>query len=382
VRFWVAGLPADQALAVVPRQDALVAGAVALSVFVIIGLIAVAIAYLLDRQGAPSTPTRIGLVLLAVIGLVPVIVVADLDTQKTAVCVASVVVVGALIVFLSIAFGERLPEDGGVTDGRRRRAGGEGPLRRAATTSREALERSGIADTDRVRRGAPPPPMRITTLGQLFQLLTAVLGGLVLYRVIRERSGDEEWWVLGTYVLVVLLYFACISVARATDRGFRWYGLAVFLAVAVFGAVASTMRAADNLKIQAAAVLLKDENQPICGVFVAETSDRFYLGRLDPDRARRTGRTSYLFWVAKSDLVDWAVTPLQSKGSAVHALPALSAELVRDRHQRLTTTRTATTTGGGRKPKTATKTTKTRTAPPPGQGKASCHLLTLPGGAA
>jgi hypothetical protein len=54
VRFWAAQLPADQALQVVPRDDLIIVGAVALGLFTVLGVIAVAGVYAIDSAGRPT----------------------------------------------------------------------------------------------------------------------------------------------------------------------------------------------------------------------------------------------------------------------------------------------------------------------------------------
>lgn len=402
-RFRAAGLPADQAVSVIPRQDHLVTGAVVLTVFVIVGLLAVAVAYILDRRGAPSNPTRLGLLLLAAAGVLGAIAVADPEEGNELLATLAVIVTTVLLALTSLVFSEPLPEpppgDGGgpppggagespssPPDG----VGGKKRGREAAelaarapklrqlrvapiTEVRSAIHRSGLGAIEPATAERPPPRMRLTKTGYLCQLVIAALGGLVLYFCFRA-----ELWVLGSFIVAGILYVACLSVARATSETFRWYGLTVFLAVALFGAVISALRVLDTEQVQAAAVLLKDENQPICGVYVTETSDRFYLARLDRDHSGKGGHTGHIFWVPKADLVDWALSPLQSKRGVRLALPALSAELIADRHQRLATSEESTSGEEDKKKSNKTSTKKTRTIPPTGSSEDSCHVTTPP----
>jgi hypothetical protein len=64
-----AGLPGDQAVAVVPRSDLLTVGAVVLAVFAFVALAAVAFTYLMDPRGTTSTQTRIALMVLVGLGM-------------------------------------------------------------------------------------------------------------------------------------------------------------------------------------------------------------------------------------------------------------------------------------------------------------------------
>ena len=64
VRFWATKLPADQALQVVPRDDQIIVGAVALGLFTVLGVIAVAGVYAIDSAGRPTDGMRVALALL------------------------------------------------------------------------------------------------------------------------------------------------------------------------------------------------------------------------------------------------------------------------------------------------------------------------------
>lgn len=73
VRFFSAGLPADQAVRAMPRQELITIGAVSLVSFAVIGVIVVLALYLLDENGAASRKTFLGLTLLAVAEFVAIL---------------------------------------------------------------------------------------------------------------------------------------------------------------------------------------------------------------------------------------------------------------------------------------------------------------------
>ena len=79
VRFWSAGLPADQAVKVIPKQELVTIGAVALIAFTLAGLVAVLVVYVLDDKGDVSVPTLRGLVVLTVVGMAVTLVFARVD---------------------------------------------------------------------------------------------------------------------------------------------------------------------------------------------------------------------------------------------------------------------------------------------------------------
>jgi hypothetical protein len=67
VRFSAAGLPADQAVRVIPRQELVTIGAVALVGYTAAALLAVLVVYLVDREGNATVATLRGLVAVALV---------------------------------------------------------------------------------------------------------------------------------------------------------------------------------------------------------------------------------------------------------------------------------------------------------------------------
>jgi hypothetical protein len=74
-RFDALGLPADQAVAAIPKQQLLTVGAWSVVVFVLAGAIAVGIAYAIDRQGQAAPRMAAYLGGLVVLGFVATLVV-------------------------------------------------------------------------------------------------------------------------------------------------------------------------------------------------------------------------------------------------------------------------------------------------------------------
>ncbi len=99
------------------------------------------------------------------------------------------------------------------------------------------------------------------------------------------------------FVVVAVLTMMNLFVARATDM-FVLYGISVFFSVLIFGAALMMARTLHNPKVQPVALVRKDNDVGICGVFVTQTSDRVYVGRL-PDAGKRPGE---IFWVRTSDV--------------------------------------------------------------------------------
>jgi hypothetical protein len=88
-----------------------------------------------------------------------------------------------------------------------------------------------------------------------------------------------------------------VFVARATDK-FAWYGISVFFSVLMFGAALTIARTLDEPRVQPLALIRKGDDVGICGVFITQTSERVYVGRL----AVPGHRPGLIFWVPTSDV--------------------------------------------------------------------------------
>ncbi|HUR87032.1 MAG TPA: hypothetical protein VMY78_16990 [Solirubrobacteraceae bacterium] len=98
VRFWSAKLPADQAVEVIPRTQLVTIGAASMIGFTLLGLLAVLIAYLVDRRGTASMPTWRGVIALSVAALLATLVHADLSGWALAAIAGWIIGIGGLSV--------------------------------------------------------------------------------------------------------------------------------------------------------------------------------------------------------------------------------------------------------------------------------------------
>lgn len=380
VRFDAVHLPPDQAVSVVAQRELLAVGAVALVGFVVIGLAAVAVGYMLDRRGVPSSPTRLGLLVLGVAGVILAVFLAAPQKGHTVDAALIVLAAGMLFALVSIIFSEarQVPRGWPLPPEQ------EPPPATywAFVTHLKTHVKSGF---ERLREASASTPrrMQLTTRGRVLQMAIVIIGGIGIYFCFCTKLHTSPqllgcWRMPGIYALAALLYLVCLSVAQGTKDVFLWYGVTVFAAVAVFGAAVSLLRVADAKKVQAAAVLVTGQRQPICGVYVTETGDRMYLGRLDSKTGPHTGRTGHLFWIAKPDVASWSITPPQSTRNAGLAVHRLSDELLMDRHTR-TTSKLTTTRTRNKNDRVVTKTRETKSDFQPRANKqTSCYLRTKP----
>jgi hypothetical protein len=123
-------------------------------------------------------------------------------------------------------------------------------------------------------------------------VLVSTIAGIVLV-----ATNESFSWILMLLGVVVVLTAMNVFVARATDK-FAWYGISVFFSVLMFGAALTIARTLDEPKVQPVALVRKGDDVGICGVFITQTSERVYVGRL-PVPGYRPG---LIFWVPTSDV--------------------------------------------------------------------------------
>jgi hypothetical protein len=87
-------LPADQALQVVPRDDQIIVGAVALGLFTVLGVIAVAGVYASDSAGRPTDGMRVALALLITVEVATAILLANEDVLTKVIALVVTVLLG------------------------------------------------------------------------------------------------------------------------------------------------------------------------------------------------------------------------------------------------------------------------------------------------
>ena len=106
----------------------------------------------------------------------------------------------------------------------------------------------------------------------LVGLVLVVCEFLIVLPALDGMDALKDWVLVG--VAAVLTVAASIVVLYKTS--FTWFALASFLGVAVFVAVAAYERTKNDTKMSPVA-LIHDHNQPAYGFFVTETSDRVYI---------------------------------------------------------------------------------------------------------
>jgi hypothetical protein len=154
---------------------------------------------------------------------------------------------------------------------------------------------------------------------------------LVVGLVLIVKEGKFSWVALLLGVAAVLAMMN-LFVARGTEK-FAWYGVSVFFSVLLFGAALTIARTLATPSVQPIALVRTGEDVGICGVYVAQTSERVYVGR----RELRGHRPGLIFWVPTKDidLVDVGQSePINSEFSTLAV--AMLSQLYKDRAEEAT----------------------------------------------
>jgi hypothetical protein len=274
VRFWSAGLPADQALAVIPRNQLVAAGAITLGLYIVLALIAVTLVYAIEASGRPTNGMRVGLAGIVSAELTVVILIVEDQLWKRFV---GLFIVAAFfgIVLLACAVGRFVDE----------REGDQRHLSR-----RE----------------------RVNTLGVVLSIASVAFTTLVFYFLYQDQAAGRDFAPAAAVLGACGLAAICFGVAESSGDRFWPYALSVFFSVMVFGAVFSTWRMFEHPKLSPVALVRKAGNDTsgLIGLLVARTDDRYWLaavsqkcanGDIADEGLSDSGR---LFSIPRSEVVD------------------------------------------------------------------------------
>jgi hypothetical protein len=153
----------------------------------------------------------------------------------------------------------------------------------------------------------------------------ASFGLLFALPVIVDWQAVFHTGALATAVLLPLaLATLILSLATylATEK-FLWFGVVAFVGVGLFIGAAAYFRTKEQLKVEAAAAL-REGRPPAVGWFVAQTPDNLYLGTF----AQGSGKKRLLV-IPRSQVKDLAVGPLLKPTEARPRAIALALDLCR-----------------------------------------------------
>jgi hypothetical protein len=198
----------------------------------------------------------------------------------------------------------------------------EQQARAADVSAAEFAAQADLAEgeLELARRTAPRSERRQRTAEYV-----ASFGLLFALPVIVDWQAVFHTGALATAVLLPLA-FATLILSLATylaTEKFLWFGVVAFVGVGVFIGAAAYFRTKEQLKVEAAAAL-REGRPPAVGWFVAQTSDNLYLGTF----AQGSGKKRLLV-IPRSQVNDLAVGPLLKPADARPRAIALALDLCR-----------------------------------------------------
>jgi hypothetical protein len=380
-RFWAAELPADQAVQAIPESELVTVGAVSTIVFTLLGLAAVLLVFLLDRRGDLNARTRWGLLVVVGFELAASVLIIELRWWETLLFVvwALAVTVAAYrpIEHLAAVLGPRMPtpdpdpRNGPRLEAERKRldaareehaealdawevararprpqaeldaarnawerAQDAWDLAQRRWRRIEAEQKSRTSPDDKPQKSrtspddkpADKPAWRLTGW-DILALALVVVGLAVLL------AYDATRWLLYVLAVPLILYVALLGIARATSR-FAWYGVAVFLSVPLFGGVLAVADVLHTPRVQPIALVRDSDDRALCGVYITQTDDRLYVGRVELERGsdrEAESDTGRIFSVPLEDVDVASVGPLQPIADARSRAIRLLDEVYVDR---------------------------------------------------
>ena len=318
LRFWSARLPADQAVSSVSAGELVSTGAVALAIFVSLGLAAAALAWLLDAKGREVRSTRRGLVAIGLAELLATIWIGDFRADQGLRIFAGLAAAALLLHYLvdraldwrrrnnPLKTGSTEPQGKRVWEGLKARwtgfVHGEQrwvarlfellPFAFLAIALCFSLQAEGV---DRILLVLVPyavaailfaAPGGLAAAGVrwreptvealLVPRIALALTGFAIVFVILVR---DELWLAGVATTAVLLGLLCLAVAAASGDRFAPYGLAVLVSVPLFAGAAAFLHGLDSPELQPVAVVL-DGGEAVCGAYVGESEDQLWLAHV------------------------------------------------------------------------------------------------------
>ncbi|MFL5781238.1 MAG: hypothetical protein ACJ760_07995 [Thermoleophilaceae bacterium] len=299
LRFDKAGLPAEDSVALVPKENLVSYGATALVPAALAALAFVAVLYLADSLVAPLTQWRSS------------DDSGERDEDDRAAALAKSTATrdrrdadsAAEARETAERYAQELRDEGASAEAiaaaeakaEVAAAAAYSADRQARATERTAVEAGKKATKGRTRLEDQIRERRLNTRRVLTASLFAV-GGLI---VVDAASVDLSIGRVLALILVVAAAGAFSLAVLQRTGSFAWLALSAFLSVAVFYGFLNYYKTTQTTKVEPAAVLRKDRG-PVTGMFVAQTSDRVYLGTTHANRM-------FLTSIPRDEVVDLAI---------------------------------------------------------------------------
>jgi lysophospholipase L1-like esterase len=315
LRFWSSRLPADQAVSQVSGGELVSTGAVALAIFVGLGLVAMAVAWLLDGKGREVRTTRRGLTAIGLAELVAVLWIGDFRSDQAWEIFLGLAAAALMLHYLVEQWlAWRLAQ---TPDPAGRSTAQEIWMKVKARISTLVHEKNGRAlrlwrlvpflllafafyrsfhadGGDRILEVLVPylaaailfaAPGGIAAPGVRWEepslealrtpRIALSVAGIAIIAVLLLR---DERWLAAVAVTAVVLGLLCVAVARVSQERFAPYGIAVLISVPLFAGAAAFIHGVDSPELQPVAVVLAD-GTAVCGGYVGESDGQIWLAR-------------------------------------------------------------------------------------------------------
>lgn len=359
VRYYSAKLPADQALAALPRGELVASGAVMLAAFLILGSLAAIGVYLFRDDESLTRGVSVGLLALVTAeGLV--VVLLDVDSQiEQRLVAAEVIALCALLSFSVWRWREKVARDPPPP--------AWGPVEVASLLVGIFLTAAMVGIV--VGLGDGSTSSWLVGLGAVLLLFVFVLSFLWIREGTAQIVGDpplpavaaplpywvpfwmqpaplppavdqrirfaaffrgviaivavtvvalilEEKWLAASLAAAVLLGFVVAQLAERSGYNYFWYGAAVFISVPLLGAIVGITRNIEDPQVQPVALIRTDDgpDKALQGIYVTETKDRVYFATIATKRCTEelVPNSGRLMWVARDDVVAMSLGPPQA----------------------------------------------------------------------
>jgi hypothetical protein len=137
------------------------------------------------------------------------------------------------------------------------------------------------------------------------------------------------FYQLAVFALLAIFTVTVSAVVAIRSSNTIWLAVATYLSVAVFVGTLAYAHARDTFQVAPAAVIRQNQKASI-GFFIAQTSDRVYLGRIaieagEPRNTRK--KASRILVFPKEQITDVAIGPLMSPHDAFVQAGVLAQEL-------------------------------------------------------
>jgi hypothetical protein len=313
VRADKAGLPATEAVAVIPRSVLVTTGVTFLFPAFLVAVGVVAVVFLIhltfygfEQRDQKETRERVRKFRTAAAQVGRAASAAE-GAWKAADAVLNSKADDLATAHQRHAAGTEITElEKGVEDQRvevaRLRAAGEGAASAAGSAKANAENLTEESEV-KLRRGPLQWWLELGVAAVALLFIVPWQNGAILH------PGDG--WNLAILILVAVSGTALTLLAYFSTGKFVWFGVAAVIAVGVYLAAGTYLSTKRNAKMQPVAAL-RSGHSPVVGTFIADTSESLYVGTL----RENNGAPPRLMVIPRSQVTEIAIGPLLNEGEA------------------------------------------------------------------